>query len=79
MSKIEEMLAQTKLNEFLQKREDDKQKTVILWILAVIGAVAAVAAIAFGVYKFLSRDYLDDFEEEFDDDFDDYFNEEDQV
>ena len=56
-----------------------KQKNIIVWVLAIIGAVAAVAGIAFAVYKFMTPDYLDDFDEDFDDDFDDYFSEEDQV
>ena len=42
--------------------------------LAIIGAVAAIAAIAFAVYKYLTPDYLDDFDSDdmydnFDDDF----------
>lgn len=84
MNKIEELIAETKiaeakLNELLHKREDDKQKNIIIWILAIIGAVAAVAGIAFAVYKLMTPDYLEDFDEDFDDDFDDYFSEEDQV
>lgn len=84
MNKIEELIAETKLaeaklNELLHKREDEKQKNTVIWILAIIGAVAAVAGIAFAVYKFMTPDYLEDFDEDFDDDFDDYFSEEDQV
>lgn len=77
MGKIEEMISATKLNEILQKREDDKIKKTILWILAIVGAVVAIAAIAYAVYRFFTPDYLDDFEEDFEDDFeDDYFDEE---
>ena len=77
MSKIEDMISATKLNEILQKREDDKIKKTILWILAVVGAVVAIGAIAYGVYRFFTPDYLEDFEEEFEDDFDDdYFDDE---
>lgn len=84
MNKIEELIAETKiaeakLNELLHKKEDEKQKNTVLWVLAIIGAVAAVAGIAFAVYKFMTPDYLEDFDEDFDDDFDDYFSEEDQV
>ena len=79
MNKIEELIAEAKLNELLHKKGDDKQKNIIVWVLAIIGAVAAVAGIAFAVYKFMTPDYLDDFDEDFDDDFDDYFSEEDQV
>ena len=69
-TKIEELLA------VLKKKEDDKQKNTVLWVLAIIGAVAAVAGIAFAVYRFFTPDYLEDFEEDFDDDFDDYFEDE---
>ena len=79
MSKVEELIAETKLNELLRKKEDDKQKNTVLWVLAIVGAVTAVAGIAYAVYRFFTPDYLEDFEEDFDDDFDDYFSEEDQV
>ena len=77
MSKIEDMISATKLNEILQKKEDDKIKKTILWILAIVGAVVAIGAIAYAVYRFFTPDYLEDFEEEFEDDFDDdYFDDE---
>lgn len=74
LSRMEEIVNSTKLNEFLhRKEEEDKKKNNILWALAIIGAVAAVAAIAYGVYRFFTPDYLDDFEDDFEDDFDDDF------
>lgn len=77
MERIEEMVSATKLNEILRKRDDDKIKKTILWILAIVGAVAAIAVIAYGVYRYFAPDYLEDFEEDFEDDFeDDYFEEE---
>ena len=80
MSKVEELIAETKLNELLRKKEDDKQKNTVLWVLAIVGAVAAVAGIAYAVYRFFTPDYLEDFEEDFDDDFDDdFFDDEDEV
>lgn len=79
MSKVEELIAETKLNELLRKKDDNNHKNTVLWVLAIVGAVAAVAAIAYAVYRFFTPDYLEDFEEDFDDDFDDYFSEEDQV
>lgn len=78
-SKMEELIAETKLKELLHRSEAEQQKNTVIWVLAIIGAIAAVAAIAFAVYKFVTPDYLEDFEEDFDDDFDDYFSEEDQV
>lgn len=81
MTRIEELLAATKLNDLIHKKEEDeKVKTTVLWGLAIVGAVAAVAAIAYAVYCFFTPDYLEDFEEDFEDDFDeDFFKEEDEV
>lgn len=79
MNRVEELIAETKLKNLLDKKEEDNKKDTIVWILAIIGLVAAVAAIAYGVYKFFTPDYLEDFEDDFDDDFDDYFSEEDQI
>ena len=74
MNRMEEIVNSTKLNEFLhRKEEEDKKKNCILWVLAIIGAVAAVVGIAYAVYRFFTPDYLDDFEDDFDDDFDDDF------
>ena len=70
--KIEDLLAA------LKKKEDEKDKNTVLWVMAIIGAVAAVAGIAFAVYRFFAPDYLEDFEEDFDDDFDDYFEDEEE-
>ena len=67
MNKIEEMITETKLYEMLKKRDQDKAKKTILCILAIVGAVVAIAGIAYVVYRFLSPDYLDDFEDEFED------------
>ena len=70
--KIEELLSA------LKKKEDESQKNSVLWVLAVIGAVAAVAGIAFAVYRFFAPNYLEDFEESFDDTFDDYFDDDEE-
>ncbi len=72
MNKIDDLVT------VLKKREDERAKSTILWILAIIGAVAAIAGIAYGVYRFFTPDYLEDFEEDFGDDFDDYFEDEDE-
>ena len=50
ISRVEEIMNATKLNEFLhRKEEEEKQKNCILWILAIIGVVADVAGIGFRV------------------------------
>ncbi|MEE1085716.1 MAG: hypothetical protein U0L05_00870 [Schaedlerella sp.] len=79
MNRIEEFIAETRLNEILNKREDEEQKKCFITILAIIGAVAAIAAIAYTVYRFVTPDYLEDFEDDFEDEFDDYFSEDDQI
>ena len=72
MNKLESLVEMTKLNELLGKKEEEKKKcNVLLWTLAIIGAVAAVAAIAYAVYRYFTPDYLEDFEDDFEDDFDD--------
>ena len=52
MNRIEELLATTKLNDMMHKKDDD-QKTTVLWILAIIGAVAAVAACLFSLHRII--------------------------
>ena len=70
--KLEDMIAESKLKEILHKN-------AVVWVLAIIGAIAGIAAIAYAVFRFVAPDYLEDFEDDFDDDFDDYFDEDDQV
>ena len=66
MNRIEDLVAA------LQKREEEKNKNTVLWILAIVGAVSVV------VYRFFTPDYLEDFEEDFDDDFDDNFEDDEE-
>ena len=51
-------------------------KNAIITISIIVGIIAIIAGIALAVYKYLTPDYLDDFDE-FDDDFDDDFFEDD--
>ena len=80
-TKLDDVLEMTKINELLNKKDQEstgKPSNVILWVLAVIGAVAAVAAIAFAVYRYMTPAYEDDYDDDdFDDDFEDDFEEED--
>ena len=48
MVKVEELL------EALKKRDEDKNKNTVLWVLAIIGAVAAVGGIAYAVYRYFA-------------------------
>ena len=38
MSKVEEFIAETKLNDLLHKKEAESQKNKVIWVLAIIGA-----------------------------------------
>ena len=75
MNKFEE----TKFYEMLKKHDKCKAKKTVLWILAVVGAVAAIAGIAYAVYRFVTPKYLEEFEEDFDDDFEDEFFEDEEL
>ena len=57
----------------------EKKKSKFLTICLIAGVVVVIAAIAVAIYKYLTPDYLDDFDE-FDDDFDDdFFEDADEV
>ena len=81
MNKLETLIDvvksnERKMNELLHKKEKEEEKKkshVLLWALAIVGAIAAVAAIAYFVYRYMRPDYLEDFEDEFEDDFEDEF------
>lgn len=84
MSKIDNLLEKAKLNELLCKKEEKKKSNTLVWILAIIGAVVAVAGICYAVYRYLTPDYLEDFEDDFEDeleedDADDFFEDESDV
>ena len=65
------------LKDYWNKRDEEKRNNTLLWVFAIIGAVAAVAAITYAVYRYFTPDYLEDFEDDFDDDFeDDFFEDE---
>ena len=79
LNKLDEILDNAGVNDLLGRKKEEKKCNKLLWVFAIIGAVAAVAGIAYAVYRYLKPDYLEDFEDDFDDDFDDYFDEDDQV
>ena len=63
---------QQKFLNYYTKELEEKNKNAIVIVLAVLGAIAAVAGIAFAVYKYLTPDYLEDFDpDDYSDDFDD--------
>lgn len=73
MNKLENLIDMSKLNDLLGKKEEEKKNgcNVLLWVLAIVGAVAAVAGIAYAVYRYFSPDYMEDFEDDFEEDFED--------
>lgn len=80
MKKMEELMTTLKLEDILAKRDCEKKKKTVLWVLAVVGAVAAIAGIAYAVYHFVFASQAEKDDDDFEDDFDDdFFNEDDQV
>ena len=45
MNKLENLIDIARLNDLLGKKEEENEGNKVLWVLAIIGAVAAVAAI----------------------------------
>lgn len=85
-NRIEELMEFVKTHDVKElkdywnrKDEEAKKNNTLLWVFAIIGAVAAVAAISYAVYRYFTPDYLEDFEDDFDDDFeDDFFEDEEE-
>ena len=74
--KFDELISTAKITDLLnKKRAEEENKNCVLWVLAIIGAVATVALIAFAVYRYMNPKYSDfdgDFDyDEFEDDFED--------
>ena len=44
MSKVDELIAAL-------KKEEKKKTNILVWILAIVGAIAAIAGIAYAVYR----------------------------
>ncbi|NLL77653.1 MAG: hypothetical protein GX235_10480 [Clostridiales bacterium] len=79
LSKLEEYIDMSRINELLGRKEQEKKKcNTVLWVFAIIGLIAAVAGIAYAVYRYFTPDYLEDFEDDFDEDFDDDFFEDEE-
>ena len=70
MARLDEIMDAIRANEIL-RRKDDRKNNWIFWALAIIGAVVVIAGIAYAVYRYLTPDYLEDFDDDFDDDFED--------
>ena len=85
MARLDELreLLQTniaKVTDLIRKEEEvevKKKTNPVLVVFMIIGIIAAVAAAAYGIYKFLTPDYKDDFDDDFDDFDDDFFDDDD--
>ncbi len=81
-SKFEDLIEMTRINDILDRREaasSKKASTIILWVLAVLGAISAVAIISFLVYRYMTPAFEDDYYDDDFDDFEDDFEDEDFV
>ena len=48
--KFDDLVSNAKINQILNKNKaDEERKNCLVWVLAIIGAVACVAAIAYAV------------------------------
>ena len=56
-----------------------KDCNVLLWVLAIIGAIATVAGIAYALYRYFTPDYLEDFEDDFEEEVDSYEDDYDDI
>ena len=70
MARLDEIMDAIRANEIL-RRKDDRKNNWIFWALAIVGAMVVIAGIAYAVYRYLTPDYLEDFDDDFDDDFED--------
>ncbi|MDO5695348.1 MAG: hypothetical protein Q4P30_01140 [Eubacteriales bacterium] len=61
--------------KFWETNRKEKNTRTVLKVFAVIGILTLVGAAAYGIYKFFTPDYLDDFED--DDEFDFLMDDED--
>lgn len=69
MTRLEEFVEAVKLGGKLKSQETKKCccKKTVCWVFGIIGAVAVIAGIAYAVYRYLTPDYLDEFEDDFED------------
>ncbi len=72
MKKVDELMKMMKACELFHKQDEEEKKSkAVIWVFAVIGAIAIGAAVAYAIYRYLTPDYLEDVEDEFEDEFED--------
>lgn len=66
---MSELMKGISVGKILGKKEERNTLRIICICLAVVAGIAAIAGIAYGIYRYVNRDFYD-----FDDDFDDLFD-----
>jgi hypothetical protein len=70
----EDFISMDQFNDFLhrfKRHEDEEKRHTWMWVGIILSSVAVIAAIAYCIYRYLTPNYLEDFDEDFDLDFDD--------
>lgn len=82
MNRVEDIIEAIKLTELLKGNKDEEKiesKDIVKIVLIVVGAIVLIGVIAFAIYRFVTPDYLEDFDDDFDEDFDDDFFEDEDI
>ena len=64
---MDEIMKGVKIGKLLGKDEKKETCKVVAIVFGVIAAVAAVAGVAYGIYRWVNKDYYEDDDDDFED------------